>query len=343
MKVKKGFTLVELMIVLAVVSILVTAAVPNVDSIRLDAYNRKIESNILMVKTFLEDRRFKDKYTIYQQSDVNKTSLEQVMSNVKADVAKAMEDSFSDSRSLDNPFTGSRKILYKSPESSLERDGSVMVLHSTGTLPEDINDISLITDGEKHPGITMVTIYPDGYVIYGVGKDGMIISPFIISMPSIEAFYIEEVPPPTPQPKDKQVRENALSIIEYLKARIEEDLMKHRKEKDFMHYLYYNSSSGLESLEAYFSKDNYPVINPYSGMFYTGYVSDSSETPEGYAILVFEKDQFFKNDELVLYEGSIMVFPINPKGNEVTGYKVLSILEGGNTEEYMVISGKGDR
>ena len=339
---KKGFTLVELMIVLAVISILVTAAVPNMDSIKLDAYNRKAESNILMVKTFLEDRKFRDKYTIYQQNDIKGISLEQVMSDVGVNVAKAMEDTFSASRALDNPFTGSKAILYESQVSSLRKDGSVLVMHSTGTLPENVNDISMMADSEERPGITTVKVYPDGYVIYGVGKDRRIITPFIIEMPDIEAFKIEDATPSAPKPRDEYVRGNTMTLVEYLEARVEEDLTKYGKEKDLMFHLYYGSSSGMESLASYFGADKNPLKNPFSGMHYTGYVSNSTEVPKGYAIIVFEKDQFFTKEEISLYKGSIFVLPINPKGNEVTGYRVLSILEDGNTEEYLVTGSKWD-
>jgi len=339
MEVKKGFTLIELMIVLAVISILVTVAAPNVDSIRSDAYNRKIESNILMVKTFLEDRKFKDKNIIYQQHDKNGLALELVMDDVKTDVAEAMKGAFSGSRSLDNPFTGSKEILYDNTESHPDGKGSIVVMHSVGTLPGDVNGISMKSDGKKHPGNTMVVIYPDGYVVYGVGKDGNLISPSIIEMPDMEAFYIDDVDPATPKPGDESVRNNARMLIEYLEARIEEDLLKYGKEKDFMHHLYYGSSSGLESLASYFGQDKNPLKNPFSDMHYMEYISSSTEVPKGYAIIVFEKDQFFSEDQLTLYEGSIFVLPINPKGNEVTGYRVLSILKDGITEEHMVTTG----
>jgi prepilin-type N-terminal cleavage/methylation domain-containing protein len=205
MKKNNGFTLIELMIVLSIISILVLVSVPKLNSVKKNAADRKVDANVYIVKAFLEDRRFGDKGTIVELYDNQKQPLGEVLKAVQNNIGKAMELTFTASRSIENPYSGSSSISYtvQNIESNTE-NASVVVSGSTGSLPQNENSIvyPVVSNWRIFSGKVIVIVYNSGYIGFGVNENGTKVKPFVIKMPSEQAFNIDPVPPPVTEPPD---------------------------------------------------------------------------------------------------------------------------------------------
>lgn len=209
MKNKKGFTLIELLIVLAIIAILTPIVIPKVKTVKEDAINKKVNANIFMVKTFLEDRRFLDKSTIYDEYDKKTTEekteslLSSVLDIVKTNVGQAMEGIFTASRAIENPFTGSKTISYNTESLILNNvDCSIVIVKDTRNAPENEELISYPenTELKRLSGKVAVIIFKDRYVGYGIDKAGNVVSPFIVKMPPEKALTLN--PPIQTNPEE---------------------------------------------------------------------------------------------------------------------------------------------
>lgn len=91
---KKGFTLIELMIVLAVIAILAIVLVPKIGSTKKEARNAGVTTNVRAVQAYLENKL--DSY--------NGTLPD------AATLAGNLQTNFTDDKSMVNPFTKSNKF-----------------------------------------------------------------------------------------------------------------------------------------------------------------------------------------------------------------------------------------
>jgi prepilin-type N-terminal cleavage/methylation domain-containing protein len=363
MKNKKGFTLIEIMIVLTIIAILTPIVIPKLKIVKVEAVNKKVDANVFMVKAFLEDRRFLDKVTIYDQydrkseSERTDTLLSNTLNTVKQNVGQAMESVFTASRAIENPFTESKVISYNISDITLfNSDCSAIIIRDTTITPPEKEDRLIypsITDWKKYAGKIIVTVFKDRYSGYGVGRDGSKISPFIVKMPENRDLSVGDLPSVlTPE---KELERNVSTIVDYLEERISDSLPSGSgddKEKFFMQRLWNSGNDEVNSFKNEFGRNGNPIENPYShmkGVFYendnqgaTGdndLDQDESNTDAKSSIIVFEKSQFIeKNDTTVrteiasLYKGCILISPINTtgQGNDVAGYRVRAIDGEGN-------------
>ncbi|UZQ50780.1 type II secretion system protein [Clostridium kluyveri] len=186
---KRGFTLIEIMIVIAVIGILSMVLVPKVGAIKLQSKNKSVSTNALLVRTYLENRAGKDGISYHKSIGENKTSAEAFASLVN-NVASEMSSKFYGSNALTNPFNGSSSIVYSQGNVTNRSHvvSSIIIYYCTDTLPSSNDEISgstILPKGTDFVGNVIAVIYSTGYVLYGLDDSGEIINPpYIIKFPS---------------------------------------------------------------------------------------------------------------------------------------------------------------
>lgn len=195
---KRGFTLIEIMIVLAIIALLSVVLVPKVGAIKLQSKNKNVTTNVMLVRSYLENRSGKDGIQYKVLTIGGKTQEQALDSILKSNnndntnyigIGPDMTSNFSGSNALTNPFTGNNSIVYsqgnitnKSPSST----SSLLVYYSTGNLPSDNNSVinsSMMPKGVDFKGNVVVVVYSTGYVLYGVDNSGEMVSVYIIKFP----------------------------------------------------------------------------------------------------------------------------------------------------------------
>lgn len=180
---KKGFTLIEIMIVLSIIGLLSIILVPKVGVIKLQSKNNSVSTNVLLVRTYLENRCAKDSSAYKTAVNGNQTkdqALTVILKNIETD----MDSNFSGSNSLINPFNNSKSIT-----KDLSGNSSVLLSYSPNALPKDNDEIAnnrTLTAGESVKGNAVIIVYGSsgdkvgGYALYGVDSTGKIVNPYII-------------------------------------------------------------------------------------------------------------------------------------------------------------------
>ena len=150
----QGFTLIELMIVIAVIGILAIVLVPKVGTIKTQAKGAGIETNVRMVQGYLQSKASK--------------WVDQKASQVK--VAEDVYNAFSDvdgNEKIKNPFNQGNVISNQVSTDTSSSDNALQIM--------DDSDF-----GDAKPGSTVVII-PDGtmagtvtFTVYGIDKSGEI-------------------------------------------------------------------------------------------------------------------------------------------------------------------------
>ncbi|MCT8976315.1 prepilin-type N-terminal cleavage/methylation domain-containing protein [Clostridium sp. CX1] len=195
---KRGFTLIEIMIVLAIIALLSVVLVPKVGAIKLQSKNKNVTTNVMLVRSYLENRSGKDGIQYKVITIGGKTQEQALDSILKSNnndntsyigIGPDMTSNFSGSNALTNPFTSNNSIVYsqgnitnKSPSST----SSVLVYYSTGNLPSDNNSVinnSMMPKGVDFKGNVVIVVYSTGYVLYGVDNSGEMVNIYIIKFP----------------------------------------------------------------------------------------------------------------------------------------------------------------
>ncbi|QXE19804.1 type II secretion system protein [Clostridium sp. 001] len=187
---KKGFTLIEIMIILSITGLLSIILVPKIGAIKLQSKDNSVNTNVLLVRTYLENRSAKDTNSYKSSISANQTK-DQALTVILNNIEKDMNSNFSGSNSLINPFNNSKSVT-----KNLSGDSSVLLSYSSNTLPKD-NEIasdSTLPSGENKKGNVVVVVYGStqdksgGYVLYGIGNSGKIVNSYIVKFKSLSAI-----------------------------------------------------------------------------------------------------------------------------------------------------------
>ncbi|WP_058952989.1 prepilin-type N-terminal cleavage/methylation domain-containing protein [Clostridium tyrobutyricum] len=199
---KKGFTLIEIMIVISIIGLLSIVLVPKVGSIKLQSKNKNVSTNVLLVRSYLDNRAGKDAglYSDYLESqNIKSQALERVLGNIYND----MTSNFSENNALINPFSGSKTInkTETAAKNSSSLKPSILLYSSSDNIPKDsdIDNSSVLPKGIDIRGTTVVIVYGGdveikgnekyvtngGYVLYGIDDSGNIINHYLIRFPAL--------------------------------------------------------------------------------------------------------------------------------------------------------------
>lgn len=194
--IKKGFTLVEIMIVISIIGILSVVLIPKVGAIKIEAKNNSVRTNVSLVRSYLENRAGKDGAAYYKaMSGISKPTQEQIisaLSSISENIKDDMTNRFSSGNPLINPFNNIDTINYSQGDVSSNNPSSASVVLGYSLeepLPDKNSIIANSPSGTDFIGDTVVIIYSTGYVLYGVDDSGEIISNsvYIIKFPPIPA------------------------------------------------------------------------------------------------------------------------------------------------------------
>ncbi|MCJ7690815.1 MAG: chitobiase/beta-hexosaminidase C-terminal domain-containing protein, partial [Clostridiaceae bacterium] len=194
----KGFTMIELMIVIAVIGLLSVVLIPKVLPLKDAAKNNAVEANVFIVRSFLENRVGADKINIVSSLKTD-SSTSNALNPIKDDIGLKMNTTFSGSSAMKNPFNNATKIDKSSANVALNTNlgsSSVIIGYDITSIP---TSDSSITNTVTTPGVTVIIVYETGYVVYGVDNFGGIVKPTIINMPDTVATLPAITNPPTPQ------------------------------------------------------------------------------------------------------------------------------------------------
>lgn len=155
---KKGFTLIELMIVLAVIGILAVVIVPKSNVFKGQAKNTGVLTNVNTVRGYLEQKTGSNLLTA--------GSLVTDMGNV-----------FTGSDAIVNPFDNSQKTITNGSAATPDTSGSVVVYSQTGNVP---SSPSITQTDSSYVGKVIVYVYADGYAVGGIDKGGSAINVCVV-------------------------------------------------------------------------------------------------------------------------------------------------------------------
>lgn len=153
---KKAFTLIELMIVLAVIAILVVVLIPKAGQMKDNSRNAGVSTNVNAVRGVLEAKVVDPTY----------------LGNA-AKIVTLLSSNFTGDNALVNPFraTGVNVDADTTKAATVAATGaaadSIVVYKAEGAVPTLANlDIGDINAANK--GIVYVYVYADGYAVFGV-------------------------------------------------------------------------------------------------------------------------------------------------------------------------------
>lgn len=150
---KKGFTLIELMIVLAVIAILAIVLVPKIGSTKKEARNAGVTTNVRAVQAYLENKLDSYNGTLPDADDL----------------ASKLHDNFTDDKSMVNPFNKSADFTYKG-ETSAAADPCVYVT----------TDTTYTSDNCKGTVVVEIDNTDKTFTIIGVDGDGAELSTTVV-------------------------------------------------------------------------------------------------------------------------------------------------------------------
>ena len=190
--------MIELMIVIAVIGLLSVVLIPKVLPLKDAAKNNAVEANVLIVRSFLENRAGADKINIVSSLKAD-SSISNALNSIKDDIGIKMNTTFSGSSAMKNPFNNATKIDKSSANVALNSNlgsSSVIIGYDVMSIP---TVASSITNTVANPGVTVIIVYETGYVTYGVDNFGEMVKPTLINMPEAGATLPDLDNPLTPQ------------------------------------------------------------------------------------------------------------------------------------------------
>jgi len=171
---KKGFTLIELMIVLAIIAILAVVLVPKAGQMKDNAKNAGVMTNVNAVRGALEAKVVDTNYLGHAD-----TTLALLTNNFGINAAIPSVNP------LVNPFDATAKSVYTgityAVNSAVVGD-SILVWNNVGNSVAhfDAYDKGTYKPDIANKGLVCVYVYSDGYVVFGVDSTNTIVNEAII-------------------------------------------------------------------------------------------------------------------------------------------------------------------
>jgi type IV pilus assembly protein PilA len=160
---KKGFTLIELMIVLAIIAILAVVLVPKAGQMKDNARNAGVTTNVNAVRGALEAKVVDTNYL-----GIRGTTLALLTSNFNGTLA--------------NPFNAKATTVdgagYAATRTDVPTIDSIDVFDQTSV--GGVANFSTPASVVQAKGIVFVYVYTDGYVVFGVDSTGTVVNQAII-------------------------------------------------------------------------------------------------------------------------------------------------------------------
>lgn len=154
---KKGFTLIELMIVLAIIAILAVVLIPKAGLMKDNAKNAGVDTNVNTVRALLETKTADGTY--YKAAGATKlvTAL-----NVATTIPN---------RIVNPLLKGEAVLAFDVADTDLDPD-----TNSVAVVPQGANFTTLPTAPDQailaNRGSVVVYVYDNGFVVFGVDADG---------------------------------------------------------------------------------------------------------------------------------------------------------------------------
>lgn len=210
---KKGFTLIEIMLIISIIALLSVILVPKVGAVRMESKNNSVNTNVLLIRTYMENRSGKDGNRIQNKS------LDTLLKSIQVD----MSSDFSGSNSLINPFNGSKSIDARGDASNknISSSSSVLLYYSSGNLPENNEVIKSgdFPDGVNIRGTVVVVLYGSsqnsrgGYALYGIDNFGAIVRSYIVKFPAAPSLTDG-----SDNSDGSTIQDNVNRVIKYIKV-----------------------------------------------------------------------------------------------------------------------------
>lgn len=159
---KKGFTLIELMIVLAIIAILAVVLVPKAGAMKDNAKNAGVTANVNSVRAILEAKTADSSYFVNASNAGAKKTI------------SSLTTSFTIPNDVVNPFTKKANIRATHITSIVEdtsyASDSIAIVDLTGGKEPATLTIPAVPNNK---GLVYVLVYNDGFIVYGYDNSGV--------------------------------------------------------------------------------------------------------------------------------------------------------------------------
>ncbi|MFT8315607.1 MAG: prepilin-type N-terminal cleavage/methylation domain-containing protein [Clostridium sp.] len=160
---KKGFTLIELMIVLAIIAILAIVLIPKAGILKTSAKDTGVTTNVNTVRAFVETKAADNSYL----SD--------------SEMLTQITTKFAGDNNIINPLTKVGTINTNTGYDITNTNVSyaIVVSNKTASAAPTTQDITSTTQSNSE-GTVFVYVYNNGYVVFGVNSDKQIVNYTVI-------------------------------------------------------------------------------------------------------------------------------------------------------------------
>lgn len=161
---KKGFTLIELMIVLAIIAILAIVLIPKAGILKSSAKDTGVTTNVNTVRAFVETKAANDNY-------LNATAM---YDQIKA--------KFTGDNVITNPLTKASIIPTAATTNDVTNIGvsySIVVTDKTSSTLASFTEPTTTTQ-DNSKGTVFIYVFSNGYAVFGVNSDKQIVNYTVI-------------------------------------------------------------------------------------------------------------------------------------------------------------------
>lgn len=170
---KKGFTLIELMIVLAIIAILAVVLIPKSGIFKSQSKNTGVTTNVNTVRAYLET---KTSDATGANTYLPKTKLETALQNAFNLSASNVPDGSESNNELVNPFDKANEPIHVNDKTTSTENNTT----TTNTkIPSSVASI-LSSKGSADEGAVVIDVYADGYVLYGIDNSGSVMQVYVV-------------------------------------------------------------------------------------------------------------------------------------------------------------------